>query len=83
LSAISQFERDRIAERVKAGLQRARAQGKRLGRPVRELPPEARMTAQNGHLSVSQAAVRFGVSRATAHRWLRRMKVIAKGRSCL
>src|SRR5689334_13333326 len=33
LGAIAEFERSRIAERVKAGLQRARAQGKRLGRP--------------------------------------------------
>src|ERR671934_170818 len=33
LGAIAEFERARIAERVKAGLQRARAQGRRLGRP--------------------------------------------------
>src|SRR4249919_2306574 len=33
LGAIAEFERARIAERVRAGLQRARAQGKRLGRP--------------------------------------------------
>jgi DNA invertase Pin-like site-specific DNA recombinase len=35
LGAIAEFERARIAERVKAGLQRARAQGKQLGRPRR------------------------------------------------
>ena len=33
LGAIAEFERARIAERVKAGLARAKAQGKRLGRP--------------------------------------------------
>src|ERR1700724_2117933 len=33
LGAIAEFERDRIRERVMAGLQRARAQGTRLGRP--------------------------------------------------
>src|SRR5690349_20385578 len=33
LSAIAEFERERIRERVVAGLQRARKQGKRLGRP--------------------------------------------------
>src|SRR5436190_12354810 len=38
LSAISQFDRDRIAERVRAGLVRASAQGRRLGRP-RTLAP--------------------------------------------
>src|SRR3954452_9855866 len=38
LGAIAEFERARIAERVKAGLQRARAQGKRLGRPQVVVP---------------------------------------------
>src|SRR5918993_942935 len=33
LGAIAEFERERIKERVVAGLARARAQGKRLGRP--------------------------------------------------
>ena len=33
LAALAQFERARIAERVQAGLARARRQGKRLGRP--------------------------------------------------
>jgi DNA invertase Pin-like site-specific DNA recombinase len=41
LGAIAQFERERIAERVKAGLARARAQGKRLGRPRRQPAPAA------------------------------------------
>ena len=34
LAALAEFERARCVERVQAGLQRARAQGKRLGRPV-------------------------------------------------
>lgn len=33
LAAIAEFERDLIRERVMAGLQRAKAQGRRLGRP--------------------------------------------------
>jgi len=33
LGAIAEFERERIRERVMAGLQRARTQGRRLGRP--------------------------------------------------
>ena len=33
LSALAEFERARIAERVQAGLERAKAQGRRLGRP--------------------------------------------------
>lgn len=39
LAAMANFERDRIRERTLLGLARARAQGKRLGRP-RKTPPE-------------------------------------------
>lgn len=38
LAAMANFERDRIRERTMLGLARARAQGKRLGRP-RKTPP--------------------------------------------
>jgi DNA invertase Pin-like site-specific DNA recombinase len=65
LGAIAQFERERIAERVKAGLQRARAQGKRLGRP--RLTPLPRSSPG---LSVRDAARAWGVSKSTAARWL-------------
>jgi len=34
LGSIAEFERGRIQERIMAGLARARAQGKRIGRPV-------------------------------------------------
>jgi DNA invertase Pin-like site-specific DNA recombinase len=37
LSAIAEFERARVQERVVAGLARARAQGRKLGRPEREM----------------------------------------------
>jgi DNA invertase Pin-like site-specific DNA recombinase len=70
LAAIAEFERSRIAERVKAGLQRARAQGKRLGRP-RKAP--ATIAVPGG--SVRAAARVWGVSKTTAARW------IAAGRS--
>jgi DNA invertase Pin-like site-specific DNA recombinase len=65
LGAIAEFERARIAERVKAGLQRARAQGKRLGRP-RKVP--AAIVVPGG--SVREAARVWGVSKSTAARWI-------------
>ena len=37
LGAVAELERSLIAERVKAGLRNARAKGKKLGRPVREV----------------------------------------------
>jgi DNA invertase Pin-like site-specific DNA recombinase len=69
LGAIAEFERSRIAERVMAGLARARAQGTRLGRPKRVVA-ESVLAPVRG-LSVRLAAVTLGVSRATAHRWLK------------
>ena len=65
LGAIAEFERARIAERVKADLQRARAQGKRLGRP-RKHP--AAIAVPGG--SVREAASTWGVSKSTAARWI-------------
>jgi DNA invertase Pin-like site-specific DNA recombinase len=70
LGAIAEFERGRIQERVKAGLARAKAQGKRLGRPERQVAEE--LLAPVRGLSVRKAAERLGVSPATAHRWLSR-----------
>ena len=66
LAALAEFERGRIQERVKAGLARARRQGKRLGRPRAARLPVA---LPNG-LTVRQAAEQWGVSKSTAARWI-------------
>jgi DNA invertase Pin-like site-specific DNA recombinase len=66
LGAIAEFERARIAERVKAGLQRAKAQGKRLGRPAHRLLPAD--LARTGHLSIRAAARELRVPTAVLHR---------------
>jgi DNA invertase Pin-like site-specific DNA recombinase len=71
LGAIAEFERERIRERVLAGLQRARLQGKRLGRPKASIDVERLQRVRD--LSVSVAATRLGVSRSTVKRW-RRLK---------
>jgi DNA invertase Pin-like site-specific DNA recombinase len=65
LGAIAEFERARIAERVKAGLQRARVAGKRLGRPRKVL---STIAVPGG--SVRDAARVWGVSKSTAARWI-------------
>jgi DNA invertase Pin-like site-specific DNA recombinase len=69
LSAVAQFERDRLRERVMAGLQRVKAQGKRLGRPKSEVPVER--VASVAHLSIGAAATALGVSHSTVKRWRR------------
>ena len=69
LSVFSQFEREMIQERVKAGLRRAKAQGKRLGRPP--VPPiqieKIKALRQEG-LSYRRIAKRMDLSVCTVHR---------------
>ena len=72
LGAIAEFERGRIRERVLAGLQRARAQGRRLGRPQARVPVE-RLQSVAG-LPAHLAAERLGVSRSTVKRWRRQVQ---------
>lgn len=69
LGAIAEFERARVAERVKAGLARARTQGKRLGRPA--LRVSGGRLREVGGLSHADAAGRLGVSVSTIRRWRR------------
>lgn len=66
LAAIAEFERARIAERVRAGLARARAHGQRLGRRPHRISEEdlQRVTA----LSTRKAAEALGIPSSVLHR---------------
>ena len=68
LAALAQWERERIIERVRSGSARAKAQGKRFGRPK-----SAISLKQLGrvHGSLSEMATQLGVSRSTLQRRLR------------
>jgi DNA invertase Pin-like site-specific DNA recombinase len=68
LGSIAEFERARVQERIHAGLARARAQGKRLGR---RCSPAARQLDSCTGLSHAAAASHLGVSTATVKRWRR------------
>jgi putative DNA-invertase from lambdoid prophage Rac len=67
LAALSQFERERLKERTIAGLDRARAQGQRLGRPTEAVPVE-KLASVHG-ISVRDGAKLLGVARSTLQRW--------------
>jgi len=67
LAAIAEFERSRIIERVHAGLARARAQGRRLGRPPCGITQE--QFDGVSHLSLRKAARILGVSPSVVHRY--------------
>ncbi|ELI8402795.1 recombinase family protein [Yersinia enterocolitica] len=67
LAAVAEMERDLLIERTQAGLSRAKAEGKKLGRPSK-IAPEARRSIIEKNkrgTSVSALAREYGVSRAT------------------
>lgn len=72
LGAIAEFERDRIRERVRAGLARVKAQGQKLGRPE-VVVPVARL-ASVSQLSLTGGATALGISRSTLKRWRKRVQ---------
>ena len=70
IAAVAEFERDLLIERTHAGLARAKAEGKIIGRPPAlstEQQLEVRARLQAGE-SVAALARDFGTSRQTAMR---------------
>lgn len=68
-AVFAEFERAMISERVKAGLERAKSKGKRLGRkPVDEALGEKAQQLRAEGLSVRAIAARLKVSVGVAHR---------------
>ena len=70
LAAVAKQESVRLSERVQAGLSRARAQGKVLGRPRAAVRPERVLRLRNRGLSIRQIAAETGVSTMTVQRIL-------------
>ncbi len=71
IGAMAQLERDIIAERVKAGLRRAKNRGKRLGRPKGTAQDVKRIIRlKNEGLSLRQIARRLRISKSTVARLL-------------
>jgi DNA invertase Pin-like site-specific DNA recombinase len=66
LAAVAEMERDLLVERTQAGLARAKAEGKTLGRPSKTTDEQRRQIAADyaAGVSVSELARRFAVSRA-------------------
>lgn len=70
IAAVAEFERDLLIERTQAGLARAKASGKALGRPQslsRTQQEEIRTARQEG-ASLGVLAAKYGVSRAAIQR---------------
>lgn len=67
LSAVAEMERDLLIERTQAGLARAKADGKLLGRPSKTTPQQKDEIIQklNSGVSVSAISRDYHISRAT------------------
>jgi putative DNA-invertase from lambdoid prophage Rac len=81
LNAVAEFERDLLIERTQAGLRRARAEGKTLGRPT-ALSPENQRTIlrrRSEGASLGTLAKEYGVSRAAIQRIEKRVGKVWEG----
>jgi putative DNA-invertase from lambdoid prophage Rac len=70
IAAVAEFERDLLVERTQAGLSRAKAEGKTLGRPS-SLTAEQHVAIRSKRsqgLSLGALAAEYGVSRAAIQR---------------
>ena len=65
VSAVAQLERDLIRERVSAGIRNARANGKRLGRPMRTVDPDRILQMRAEGQTLEQIAENLGVGYGT------------------
>jgi len=74
LGAVAELERSLICERVRAGLRNARAKGKRLGRPPKNLDTEVIAALRRKGLGWRAIAKQLGVGVGTLYR-------VAPGRS--
>ncbi len=71
ISAVAQLERDIISERVKAGLRRAKENGKVIGRPKASISVEEAHKLRFKGLSLREIGEKIGVSRTTVLNYLK------------
>lgn len=67
LGAMAEFERSLIVERTKAGIERARMEGKQLGAPPKDRAEAVAMFREG--LAIAAISKRTGLSRTTLTKW--------------
>jgi DNA invertase Pin-like site-specific DNA recombinase len=75
VSAVAQLERDLIRERVTAGIRNARANGKKLGRPMRAVDRDRILQMRAEGQSLEQIAENLGVGYGTVRERLKGTQV--------
>ena len=71
VGSIAELERSLIVERIKAGMRRAKIEGRRLGRAPLDVDRNALVRDRLSGMSLTQVAIRYRVSRATVVRLVR------------
>jgi DNA invertase Pin-like site-specific DNA recombinase len=74
VGAIAELERSLIVERVKAGMRRARLEGRRIGRAPLDVDRPTIVSNRISGMSLTQVAKRHRVSRATVVRLVKQAK---------
>jgi DNA invertase Pin-like site-specific DNA recombinase len=74
IGAIAELERNLIIERVKAGLRRAKLEGRRLGRPPLAIDRAAVIRDRQRGMTLTELAKAHGISRGSVSRVLRQAK---------
>ena len=83
IGAIAELERNLIIERVRAGMRRAKLEGRPIGRRPLELDHIAILRDRQRGQSLGQLAKSYRVSRTTIHRVLRRARHNYPGEVCV
>jgi DNA invertase Pin-like site-specific DNA recombinase len=71
ISAIAELERSLIVERVRAGMRRAKLEGRRIGRAPLEVDRVALVRDRLAGMSLTHTSRKYGVSRASVVRLVR------------
>ena len=71
IGAISELERSLIVERVKAGMRRAKLEGRRIGRTPLNINREEVVSERRSGMSLTKVAQRHRISRASVCRLMR------------
>jgi DNA invertase Pin-like site-specific DNA recombinase len=80
IGVVAELERSLIAERVRAGMRRARLEGRHIGRQPLELDRAAILSDRQHGRSLAQLAKTYRASRTTIHRVLQeRAGAVTKG----
>jgi DNA invertase Pin-like site-specific DNA recombinase len=80
ISAIAELERSLIVERVRAGMRRAKLEGRRIGRTPLDVDHSALVRDRLAGMSLTHVARKYGVSRASVVRFVREAQARHGGR---